>query len=177
MKLKTSRLVASAVALFPTIATGQPQQAAACEECQLRKEGTYMGQFTLMGNGTVRSFVTYGKGGKPSSLGVTFSESALSGLREKLLAGMPMWEYALALPSEARVTGFDHISLDWNPRGHETTDLKTWQRVGFDRNSVVADSAIEIEDANVIFSPQSFLLQHGFDPAIYSGYGPRSDDR
>jgi hypothetical protein len=125
MKPKTSRIVVSAVALFLTIAADQPQQAAACEECQLRKEGTYLGQFTLMGNGTVRSFVTYGKNGKPSSLGVTFSESALSGLPEKLPASMPMWEYALSLPPEARVTGFDHISLDWSPQGHEPNGIYT----------------------------------------------------
>jgi hypothetical protein len=100
-------------------------KANACEECQLRKEGTYLGQFTLMGNGTVRSFVTYGKNGKPSSLGVTFSEAALSGLPEKIPGGMPMWEYALALPAEARVTGFDHISLDWNPQGHEPAGIYT----------------------------------------------------
>jgi hypothetical protein len=117
MKTSTARIVASTAALFLTLAANQPQKANACEECQLRKEGTYLGQFTLMGNGTVRSFVTYGKNGKPSSLGVTFSESALFGLPEKLPGGMPMWEYALALPAEARATGFDHISLDWNHRG------------------------------------------------------------
>ncbi len=125
MKTSTARIVASTAALFLTMAAHQPQKANACEECQLRKEGTYLGQFTLMGNGTVRSFVTYGKNGKPSSLGVTFSESALSGLPEKLPGGMPMWEYALALPAEARVTGFDHISLDWNPQGHEPNGIYT----------------------------------------------------
>jgi hypothetical protein len=125
MKPKTSQFAASAVALFLTLVAAQPQRASACEECQLRKEGTYLGQFTLMGNGTVRSFVTYGKDGKPSSLGVTFSESALSGLPEKLPLGMPMWEYALALPPEARSTGFDHISLDWSPQGHEPNGIYT----------------------------------------------------
>jgi hypothetical protein len=125
MKTSTARIVAATAALLLAVATGQSRPAVACEECQLRKEGTYLGQFTLMGNGTVRSFVTYGKNGKPSSLGVTFSESALSGLPEKLPAGMPMWEYALALPAEARATGFDHISLDWNPQGHEPKGIYT----------------------------------------------------
>jgi hypothetical protein len=91
--------------------------AQACEECQLRKGGTYLGQFTLMGNGTVRSWVKY-QNGKPSSLGVTLSESAITGLRTNLPKQMPVVEYKLALPKEAKVTGFDHISLDWAPQGH-----------------------------------------------------------
>jgi hypothetical protein len=92
-------------------------RASACDECALRKSGVYMGQYTLMGNGTLRSWVKYEKG-KPSSLGVTFSEKALSGLKTKLPGKMPAMEYQLALPKEAKVTGFDHISLDWVPQGH-----------------------------------------------------------
>ena len=98
----------------------------ACDECQLRKDGTYLGQFTILGNGTVRSWVKFEKG-KPSSLGLTFSETALSGLKEEkeLPKAMPMMEYKLALPKEAKVTGFDHISLDWNPIGHPPKDIYT----------------------------------------------------
>jgi hypothetical protein len=55
----------------------------------------------------------------------------------------------------------------------ETADLQTWQRAGFDRNSIVADPGIEIQAANVVFAPHSFLLQQGFNPTTYTGYGPR----
>jgi hypothetical protein len=57
----------------------------------------------------------------------------------------------------------------------ETADLQTWQRAGFDRNSIVADPGIEIQAADVVFAPHSFLLQHGFDPITYTGYGPREE--
>jgi hypothetical protein len=99
------------------MAVGMASSALACDECQLRKDGLYMGQYTLMGNGTLRSWVKYEKG-KPTSLGVTFSEKALSGLKTNLPAKMPVMEYQLALPKEAKITGFDHISLDWAPLGH-----------------------------------------------------------
>jgi hypothetical protein len=103
---------------------GAPAQA--CDECQLRKDGTYLGQFTILGNGTVRTWVKFAQG-KPTSLGLTFSETALTGLKaeNELPKGMPMMEYKLALPKEAKVTGFDHISLDWNPVGHPPKDIYT----------------------------------------------------
>jgi hypothetical protein len=98
--------------------------AAACDECQLRKQGTYLGQFTILGNGTVRTWVKY-HNGKPASLGITFSETALQGLptAEQLPKNMPMMEYELALPPEAKATGFDHISLDYGPLGHEPKNI------------------------------------------------------
>jgi hypothetical protein len=83
----------------------------------LRKDGLYLGQFTLLGNGTVRSWVKYEKS-KPAAVGLTFSEKALENLRQDVPAAMPVVEYKLALPPEAAVTGIDHISLDWNPKGH-----------------------------------------------------------
>jgi hypothetical protein len=130
MKINTRKTLLSLATILISLATAAPQRASACEECQLRKAGTYMGQFTLMGNGTVRSWVKYGSNGRPASLGVTFSETALSGLPQKLPKGMPMWEYVLTLPKEARVTGFDHISLDWNPQGHDP--LKLYKAPHFD---------------------------------------------
>jgi len=120
MKTRTARTAAvSMTAMFAMVAAGQPQTASACEECQLRKAGTYLGQFTLMGNGTVRTWVKLGQNGKPSAIGVTFSETALIGLPATAPKDMLGVEHNLALPKEAAVTGFDHIGLDWNPKGHE----------------------------------------------------------
>ena len=106
-------------------AVGTPRAALACDECQLKKEGTYLGQFTIMGNGTVRTWVKYDKTKRPTALGVTFSETALDGLREDLPKQMPVMEYKLALPKEAAITGFDHVSLDWNPFGHAPQGIYT----------------------------------------------------
>ena len=86
MKKKTTKLAAIAVAVLMAGTTTRP--AAACEECQLRKERTYLGQFTLLGNGTARTWVKYGANGKPATLGITFSETALSGLPDAAPEGM-----------------------------------------------------------------------------------------
>lgn len=105
--------LAAATATNPVI-----RPAHACDECQLKKTGLFIGQFALMGNGTARSWVKLDKAGKPSSVGVTFSETALSGLAKTAPKGMMSVEHVLALPKEAASTGLSHISLDWTPAGH-----------------------------------------------------------
>jgi hypothetical protein len=114
--------------------------AKACQECQLRKQGTYLGQFTILGDGTVRTWVKFANG-KPASLGVTFSEMALQGLPtvEKLPKAMPVMEYELALPKEARNIGFDHISLDYGPVGHPPADI--YDKAHFDVHFYMMPSA------------------------------------
>ena len=116
--MKRSLLAVSVLAL--TASLGAPKAARACEECRMRKAGTYLGQFTLLGNGTVRTWVKLDKQRKPESLGITFSESALTGLSETGMGPkeMPMVFYTLALPKEAKAAGIDHVGLDWAPKGH-----------------------------------------------------------
>lgn len=102
------------------LSAGLARTGHACEECKLRKEGTVLGQFTILGNGTVRTWAKLNKQGKPQAIGVTFSENALAGLPETGAGppDMPSVMHELALPKEALITGFDHIGLDWNPKGH-----------------------------------------------------------
>jgi hypothetical protein len=82
----------------------------------------YIGQTQVVGNGVAYAWVRF-KDGKPATIGVTLTESALSGLPETLPADRGYFEYRLALPQEAAGTPFDHISLDWNPKGHEPAGI------------------------------------------------------
>ncbi len=83
------------------------------------KAGTILGEARMMGNGVAWSWVERDDEGKPTAIGVTFSETALTGLPEDMPStGLPGWEYTLALPREAGVKPYDHIVLDWNPKGH-----------------------------------------------------------
>jgi hypothetical protein len=79
---------------------------------------TFFGTASPLGNGSVRSWVKLDKDGKPTAIGVTFSEAALSGLPKEPPAGQEGTEHILALPPEAGVTGFNHIMINWNPHGH-----------------------------------------------------------
>ncbi|WMN88833.1 DUF5602 domain-containing protein [Vibrio parahaemolyticus] len=80
------------------------------------KSGTYEGPRTPIGQGEAYSFVTIGKNGTPTKIGIKLSEAALSGLP------MPTteheYEYVLPLPPEFTSTGYREIVMGWNPHGH-----------------------------------------------------------
>jgi hypothetical protein len=109
-------------ALLVLSASVLPRAATACDQCKLNKQGLYFGEFRILGDGTVRSWVQLGKDNKPAAMGVTLSETALRGLETtpaKTPAEMMKHENPLTLPRQAAATGFDHISVDWNPQGHD----------------------------------------------------------
>lgn len=97
------------------LATGS---AWACPFCgQVRNFTT--GDLMDMGNGTVRTWVHLDKDKKPDAIGITFTATALEGLpTEKPDNGEDGYEFTLKLPKEASVLPFDHIAVDWNPKGH-----------------------------------------------------------
>lgn len=88
---------------------------------------TYSGPAVSVGNGTVRSFVTVNKKGVPQEIGVRITEAALTGLpTEDVFPPTLLW-YQLALPAQAASLPipFNHLSLDWNPHGHEPVTIYT----------------------------------------------------
>ncbi len=79
---------------------------------------TVPGQMKSMGNGTIWSWVEYGPGGTPAAIGVTFTETALSGLPETTPPGGHSIDYELELPKRAGVAPYNHVVVNWNPAGH-----------------------------------------------------------
>jgi hypothetical protein len=90
------------------------------------KAGTFVGATRPLGSGTVRSWVTLDEAGKPSAVGLTFSESALKSVPAELPRGQESLEMNLAFPKEAAATAFDHIGFGWNPKGHEPANIYTF---------------------------------------------------
>ena len=81
------------------------------------------GPTMVIGGGSARSFVAADASGKPTEIGMTITETALTSL-----PAMPVFGtmYDLALPSSGGATAqlpFDHISFGWNPTGHEPTPI------------------------------------------------------
>jgi len=83
------------------------------------KATIFAGEAAPVGNGTARSWVAMDKDGKPTAIGVTFTEAALAGLPQSLTPGLIWTEFLLPLPPEASATGFNHIGFNWNPKGHD----------------------------------------------------------
>jgi hypothetical protein len=79
--------------------------------------GTYEGPAVAIGQGHAHAFVTLDAQGQAQTLGVRLGEAALSGL-PAAAQGRHEWEYRMSLPAEAAGSGYDHVSLDWNPHGH-----------------------------------------------------------
>ena len=80
--------------------------------------GTYDGPSIDMGEGRAHVFITLDANGKPSVIGVKMTETALLGLPAEPPPGADGWEYLLALPKEAASSGYNHVVIDWNPKGH-----------------------------------------------------------
>jgi len=76
------------------------------------RSGTFVGQTWAVGNGTARTWVTLDAAGRPTALGVTLSENALTNLPDAET------EFSFELPAEAGATPFRHVGLNWNPQGH-----------------------------------------------------------
>jgi uncharacterized protein len=94
----------------------------ACDECKSAKS-IAIGETQVVGNGVAYSWVKLDGAGKPLALGVTLTESAPTGLSDPAPGMKEMPEYTLALPKEAAATPFDHVGLNWNPKGHDPTGI------------------------------------------------------
>ncbi|MFO1189113.1 MAG: DUF5602 domain-containing protein [Alphaproteobacteria bacterium] len=76
------------------------------------------GKSVAVGQGKARVVVATNAAGKPIALGVRLDAAALKGLPEAT-PSQHEWEYVLELPKGGPRTGFDHVVLNWNPKGHE----------------------------------------------------------
>ncbi len=117
--------VTTFLVLFPTL---QP-----CLNAQAEVTDTIAGDQKRIGKGTLRTWLKVEpKTREPRVLGVTLTESGLSGLpaesepaqegsaKLKLMDGGPdhTFEYELKFPPEAADTAFNHMGFNWNPVGH-----------------------------------------------------------
>jgi hypothetical protein len=84
-------------------------------------DGTAYGTPAAVGNGTVRSYITYA-GGEAVEVGVAMSEDVMQGLPKPAGPGHEgehdMHEFVLDLPA-GNPTPFKHVGFNWNPGGHE----------------------------------------------------------
>lgn len=81
---------------------------------------TFYGPIVQIGNGHARSWVNISKSGnKPKALGIEFTANAFNNLPTDPL-NFAANTYFLTLHQKAKaLTAFDHITLNWEPEGHE----------------------------------------------------------
>ncbi|MFZ2530359.1 MAG: DUF5602 domain-containing protein [Rhodococcus sp. (in: high G+C Gram-positive bacteria)] len=78
---------------------------------------THFGSTATAGNGVIRTFTSVDAAGNPTAVGIRMSADALDGLPDD--GAMLM----LDVPETAAATAFDHVMINWNPRGHPPETL------------------------------------------------------
>lgn len=82
------------------------------------RPGYIVGDTKRLGSGLVQSWVKVDAANKPVAVGLAFSTATLIDLPDSFNNQLP-----LQLPTQASATAFNHLSLDWNPKGHEPAGI------------------------------------------------------
>lgn len=88
-----------------------------CVATAAAQEAVHVGAPVAVGQGSARVMIATDAAGEPSSIAVVLEGASLEGLPQDADHGHAT-EYRLPLPASAPVTGYSHVGLDWNPRGH-----------------------------------------------------------
>ncbi|HMB92156.1 MAG TPA: DUF5602 domain-containing protein [Rhodothermales bacterium] len=134
------------------------------------KAETFVGESQALGNGTVQSWVRTDASGNPEAIGVTLTEAALTNLPTQSAghkAHAMMGEQPLALPDNVQ-TPFNHISVDWNPQGHEPPGLYDLPHFDFHFYMISEAQRDAINPANTDFEAKA-AARPG-DALIPAGY-------
>ncbi len=115
---------------------------------------TLEGQTTRLGGGSIKSWVKLNEAGKPASVGLTFGEAALTNLPKEAN------QTVLTLPNNVEGLPFNHISVDWNPQGHEPAGI--YDKPHFDLHfymiSQEVRGTIKPNDPNVAKQPAPAVI-------------------
>ena len=123
---------------------------------------TFYGPAVRMGNGYTRSWINIRKADcKPLSMGIEMTHCSLQNLPQNPL-DFAASTFVLPLHPKAKsLTPFDHITLNWNPQGHEPEDI--YDVPHFDMHFYKVSLAEEMAITGIPTAPPS----PGFLPASY----------
>lgn len=127
-------------------------------------ERVFTGETKAVGTVTVTAWVMLNASGHPTAIGVTLTESALTNLPAANT------EYALSLPPQASETPFNHVALNWLPKGHIPVGIYDVPHFDFhfytitptERNQITGSGA---DVARARKNPPSGYLPQGYFPA------------
>ncbi|MDD5772682.1 MAG: DUF5602 domain-containing protein [bacterium] len=141
----------------------------------LANSDVFFGERKPVGNGTGWAWVKVDKKGNPVAIGVTFTQTALSGLPViPSSKELDSFDYLLTLPKEVTAVPFTHISLDWNPYGHAPAgiydvphfDIHFYILTQKERDKITAkgdDLARCYKKPASEYIPSGYILQEGME--------------
>lgn len=80
---------------------------------------TLWGSAVTVGNGLVRSYIEVDCNNTPVSLGIAMTGKTLEGLPDI----EHEYDYLLPMPEVYKIPPYEHVMLNWNPHGHEPTEI------------------------------------------------------
>lgn len=84
----------------------------------------YRGAPVDIGQGVARTVVRTDASGEPVAVGVEFTPGVLEALPERRARDRSLgWHHFLAFPPEAPETGFNHLMINWHPKGHHPDEI------------------------------------------------------
>jgi hypothetical protein len=136
---------------------------------ETNKENTFYGHEVQMGYGKARSWITVSKAGIPLALGIEMTADAFLNLpMDKESLGTLI----LPLHHKAKdLTAFDHITVDWEPFGHEPLGIYDIAHFDFHFYKIPVETQYAIPSYEV--DPAAFddLPEADFIPPLYF-HGP-----
>lgn len=142
---------------------------AGCEDTPTTtpSERTTFGTASTISGGTVRSFVKVDRNGNPLEMGLRLSATTVNGMTTSGGDHEHDNMYEIALPSEASKTPVQHISLDWNPHGHEPAMV--YDTAHFDMHFYTVAKSERMtwsmqgaDSARMVKTPDSTLIPAGY---------------
>lgn len=160
-------LVAAGTELASTVASRRDPRPAA--------DGTTYGDPVVVGNGTVRSYVTY-ENGEAIEVGVALSEGVMNGLPavsgEHAEGHHDTHESVLAMPA-GNTTPFQHVGFNWNPGGHEPPGIYDLPHFDFHFYTIpVADRLAMVPSDRAFNTKAANYPATAFIPAGYVAPAP-----
>lgn len=131
------------------------------------KVNVFYGSAVPFGNGVVRSFVSQTKNGEPLAIGLEISEKAMQKLPHEIA------EIILELPNKANNMIVDHISLGWNPEGHEPPGIYDLPHFDMHFYWIPEEEVMDITNADLaeilpdnMYWPATYFDTPGFVPMM-----------
>jgi hypothetical protein len=168
-----SKLVVTVVLLVMAVAAWAARQDAGAVDSG-SKFTTLPGETKPMGNGTIWSWVKTDALGQPTSVGVSFTESALRSRSQEPVESCCDGGTALALPAGVGHLPFTHIVVNWNPQGHEPKGIYDVPHFDFHFYTISpaardAITATEADTDKINKAPDAKYLPAGYIMAPRSG--------
>lgn len=134
------------------------------------KTSEFFGPAQQLGRGVVRSTVTMSRDGTPQAIGVRISKKSFESFPSEVVV------LNLELPQKTAGLPFDHVSLDWNPAGHEPEGIYTLPHFDVHFYMISIEEQMQITDpakaANLPtreYIPTGYFLPGGPDLVPYMG--------